>query len=947
MNDDVELVREFATNRSEPAFAALVERHLGLVYSAALRQTGDPCLAEEISQNVFLILSRKAGSFGHKTVLSAWLYRTTRYVTADALKARRRRQAREQEAYMQSQLLSAEKNDAWEQLTPLLDEAMAHLGEADRTAVVLRFFQNRSAREIAGVLRVEEATAQKRVSRALEKLRAILMRRGVTLSASAIAGALTGNAVQAAPAGLVAVITSTAAQAAGGGVGLGVGAGWQWLSALAKSWFVPLFALAAAIPSLIFVSVVGRMERENFRDSTGFRFRLHRQYMRSFLWGFPILLVALLLFSHSAAAAWGLSAQQGLLLVLVLALTLLSARSLAIARNPFQLSMFCYTVIIALGIAATFLGWIPRGLASLPILLATLIFFFAVKQRPMRMDYSLFLRAAKGMLRTQEGKAAGGSPSCPLGRSDLLSFARFLGSHYLVTNYRWEANGLTLRLPPVRARFLFAIGSVFAPFVSARCSRLILDNDRAVRAHCSSEDAAALAQLEMNAASNDLGSFARESEGRVQAAVAQAWSEFSAGRSSHAERALGEVPASDIFLVPPGRARPTRWWRIWIGATVLLLAALMVLQIWRPSWMDGWENVSATEPEVRAFLNEPATGSDPRHFRPNSPALALFSCLVLPSTNLFTPEAMRAMRDEIAGGGGFGEWRTRPWRAQTILTSPLPRHAVADGWISLSDLDLEPSEAEAAVRGDSTFAEPFDRFLTRCQASSWVNEERFEARRVQLDGVVQLRLLRALNCLDLVDREGLIRQIASVQVLSATPPNQPRLHDWRDVKGLFFTPCFPALQDTYYALAALEILGGLDRIDRDACIRGILSRHRGKGYFTSPLSGGYNEYHIDGGARDTIAAFESLRILGALDRVKDLEDWEFRVKPRHAYQPTPGGGRTLTWDAVEAWVAQQRFEAIIPAHREHPKAPFRSLLDPVPDIQDSAPATPVSSSPDG
>src|ERR1039458_2639182 len=182
MSDDMTLVREFAASQSEPAFAALVERHIGLVHSAALRQVGDAHLAEEITQAVFIILARKAASLGTKTILSAWLYRTTRYAAADSLKARRRRQFREQEAHMQSTLNQPDAY-AWAQLAPLLDDALSELGETDRTALVLRYFENKTAREIAEALRMEEGAAQKRVARALEKLRALFVKRGVTLTA--------------------------------------------------------------------------------------------------------------------------------------------------------------------------------------------------------------------------------------------------------------------------------------------------------------------------------------------------------------------------------------------------------------------------------------------------------------------------------------------------------------------------------------------------------------------------------------------------------------------------------------------------------------------------------------------------------------------------------------------------------------------------------------------
>ena len=108
--------------------------------------------------------------------------------------------------------------------------------------------------------------------------------------------------------------------------------------------------------------------------------------------------------------------------------------------------------------------------------------------------------------------------------------------------------------------------------------------------------------------------------------------------------------------------------------------------------------------------------------------------------------------------------------------------------------------------------------------------------------------------------------------------------------------------------------------DREACIKGILDRHRGRGWFTSPGSGGINEYHIDGSARDTFAAFESLRILGALDRVKDLARWQFRPRA------TRDAKDQLTWDEVEAWVCQQRLEKSSAKKRKIPKRQPGSLL---------------------
>ena len=209
--DDHELLADFAHSESEVAFAALVARHVNLVYAAALRFTGNPHHAEEITQAVFIVLARKAGSLRPGTVLSGWLYQTARLTAANFVKGEIRRQRREQEAYMQSTLNEPDAA-AWEQIAPLLDEAMGRLGETDRNAIVLRFFENKSAQEVAAKLKLNEAAAHKRVNRAVEKLRKFFIKRGVTLTATGIAGAVSANSVQAAPIGLAASVAATAAK---------------------------------------------------------------------------------------------------------------------------------------------------------------------------------------------------------------------------------------------------------------------------------------------------------------------------------------------------------------------------------------------------------------------------------------------------------------------------------------------------------------------------------------------------------------------------------------------------------------------------------------------------------------------------------------------------------------------------------------------------------------
>jgi uncharacterized protein (TIGR03435 family) len=211
MTDDMALVREYARDRSETAFATLVSRHLNLVYSVALREVRDPHLAEEVAQAAFIILARKAGALGPRTILSGWLCRTARYVSAELLRSQHRRQRREQEAYMQS-LLNEKESGAWMQIAPLLETAMAQLGEQEHNAIVLRFYEGKALKQVGAALGTGEDAARMRINRALEKLRKFFARRGLTLSAALITAAVSANAVQAAPVGLATTVTAAAVQ---------------------------------------------------------------------------------------------------------------------------------------------------------------------------------------------------------------------------------------------------------------------------------------------------------------------------------------------------------------------------------------------------------------------------------------------------------------------------------------------------------------------------------------------------------------------------------------------------------------------------------------------------------------------------------------------------------------------------------------------------------------
>lgn len=219
MIDDAALLRQYAATGAEEAFAALVRRNVDLVYATALRIVGDPARAQDVAQSVFVALARKASALRDHPALVSWLYTSTRYAALKALRSEQRRRARDEEAHTMHQLHSPEPPPDWERLRPLLDDVLHELSEADRAAVLLRFFRGAPFAELAAVLRVSEGAARMRIDRALERMNGLLAKRGIRSTASAVGIALAAQPALAAPPALAAIITGLALSGASAGGG--------------------------------------------------------------------------------------------------------------------------------------------------------------------------------------------------------------------------------------------------------------------------------------------------------------------------------------------------------------------------------------------------------------------------------------------------------------------------------------------------------------------------------------------------------------------------------------------------------------------------------------------------------------------------------------------------------------------------------------------------------
>ncbi len=225
MIDDTTLLRRYVQDHSESDFAELVRRHLNLVYSSALRQVnGDTHLAQDVAQLVFTDLARKAATLRNHRVLAGWLFTSTRFAAAKLVRGERRRQSREQEAHLMQEISPLETSSSldWERVRPVLDEALGELSERDREAILMRYLEGRDFAQVGEKLSLSDNAARMRVERAVDKLRALLARRGVTSTAAALTLALANQAVVAAPAGLAVTVTGVALASAVAGGGAAV-----------------------------------------------------------------------------------------------------------------------------------------------------------------------------------------------------------------------------------------------------------------------------------------------------------------------------------------------------------------------------------------------------------------------------------------------------------------------------------------------------------------------------------------------------------------------------------------------------------------------------------------------------------------------------------------------------------------------------------------------------
>jgi RNA polymerase sigma factor (sigma-70 family) len=250
-----ELLAQFSRTRSPELFQQIVQRYVDFIFATARRQLRDEHLAQDVTQAVFLLLAKKAGSLPTNRPVLAWLHKATCYASANAARSVATRRRHEQNAAE----IKMDRANEPDELSSLLDEGIARLRKSDRNAIFLKFFEKKSHREIAGAMGISEEAAAKRVSRAIEKLRDYFRRRGIAVTSAAIGSTLAVEATHSAPQGLAATVESSSS---GSTAAVALSKGAMILMTTAK-----IKAVAVAVIFILLVLIGGGIAVRSFSEN--------------------------------------------------------------------------------------------------------------------------------------------------------------------------------------------------------------------------------------------------------------------------------------------------------------------------------------------------------------------------------------------------------------------------------------------------------------------------------------------------------------------------------------------------------------------------------------------------------------------------------------------------------------------------------------------------------
>jgi RNA polymerase sigma-70 factor, ECF subfamily len=864
-------------------YAELVERYQKMVYGITWSCLGDVGLCEDAAQETFIKAFRYLVALRNPEKFPGWLARIARNVSTSFIRKRRRELERcrrwhvDQRASQPSEAVPAEDDPLGETLR----QSLADLPEQQRECLVLFYLEGKNIREAAELLGISESAMKTRLHRARVALRGTLEEK-LEASLSEL-GPRKGFS-----AGVMVLLPKAPLAAAGVG-GSSVAA--KILSPLAKSvlslTMVFWMAVAQGAFAWLFYGWLGRLEAANLKQGPGADFR--RSLVRSKTIALVIVAPLTLATSMAVSIQFGPSLLFKLLVPFCAWGTYTAVRFLRLNKTPFAHGMALANVtFLLIGFLIGFLH-APSYIFFVAMLPLNIILYRTNKTASMRHDYNLFLRQARGLLGEAGQVPADG---VRVTQSEMRSFARFLGERFFVQDYAPDEDGIVLILPRVRPGV-----AQFFPFSTRANSRVAIGSDGQCEAHLGTRDLRDLRGLVEGA------SLAQDVlERQVGGVIADALRLFLAGRSEDAQSLLQTEADEGVFVKPIARSK---WYRVMGGLAIAAAVFLLLVHgLWLPS-----RGVWASRKPVSQAMARDAIAEWCRDYAENRGVLnSLMRGDEHPPLNFIGAENRDAYRKAV--GSYLMAWDRGNLGDRVIhnLQRPMALYHVLDRNIltkeELEGLGFSPERVREVLAGGGwkrlqETGEP-STTITMADGRSYrapdVNENAY-----------RLACLRKFGCLDFVDVERIAEDIAAKQMTPGWKiPAGYEPIDTEKAAGLFHFG-FCDLRGTRGALWTLQILDKLDLIDKKACADAILRYYKGKGVFRADREDGI---HIHSDEDDRFFAMECLHILDALDRIEDLDRWEFEPKTSSLTKDGKTERGIVTAKAITSWAYQLRLEEL-------------------------------------
>ena len=893
--DDSYVIREVLAGRRDQ-FQELVNRYADKVYGVAWSRLGDRHLAEEVVQETFIQGFQQLHRLKNTDKFLPWISSIARHRAINlGMRFRNELNRRERWAleHVPSDSSLSESSDRDPVTRETLRETLASLNGSQRECLTLFYLQGKSVEEASKSLGITTGNFKTRLHRARAALRTKLE----TLLETELNRFKPSDQVRH---GIMAAVLAKTTS------GTGLKAIGAWLPAIPflSSLFL-MVQFIAMIPGFLLAKWTMKQTLDNLKDQEGYRAKILRSKSNHVYWSVLAVVVLFLAFSIQIDKLLVLGIFQLMFFIYSVAYLV----QFCVLKYLFPPSLYlCFgTLLICMGIGmydASFnsLLMIPLGVSFI------LSACYSKGKGEGRMDHSIFLRMADLMRKNKPEVPVPRNKSIPSTTNLIKSFIEFLSEQNHLVSMRTELGGIRAWVTPVQAS---GLRMSFAPFFRKGMSSLFFGKDGSIKAKLGVKDRCDLIRLGLLEENDDAVSVLNQ---KVVVGLRHAWGYWSNGQNQMAKFALGYEHDEKIFHKTPDKLSG---YRFRSGFLAMLGVWMILLSFWQqyglrwgtPYELKRMRDPNITEAEAKAYIQDFFSEKVPSQVVRKRLLDRMSNSPVFPPVDWLTEENKQKIREYLDTFQKIDSWTIDFKRRNNDFTlSDLERFGnmrIPLGELFdldfIKDIDWDAQLAKRhpswktpdPVRGDETESHDYFAHFFQHRLTPLVDYVDLE----QIDFSIAHQWLVKMQCLDTSKDFGSFKKV-----------------DLKRVHGLFIGHN-PPLFDTWTVLSALEMTGGLELIDQEACIAGILRLHYGGGRFY--LRAENSRKYVSGGAHDTWRAFQSLRILSAWDRVEDLADWKFLLR-RPLKLPTHPGDQSRdfelnghNWEEVEAFLMQQEFDAYL------------------------------------